>query len=653
MPDSQTPGAPGRLAALFDSLRFRILAIALVPTLLGVTLAATYFAHRNVEEAKASLSRKGQDMAHGLALAVEYELFVGNVLYMKKLLDFELREQSALVIGVSNGQGQWEVFSGEAKSLPDLKAIKPATYSERLGNHWLFVSEVHNPASNSDDPYLAPAPKKAIGQVAVVLDDSGLRKTQNDILWVAAGLISVLVFLAGGLAWRLSSRLSRHMRGLARTVDKITHGDLSARVNTLASGELGNMERGVNRMAETLDENRRELERRVHEATAELRDQTHTAQAAVLAKSKFLAAASHDLRQPLHAMSLLIAAMKERIGDGELRRLAEHVESSATAMQGLLNSLLDLSRLDAGAVSVKTECFNVMALFRRLENRYAPLAHEKGLSLRVVPTHMSVQSDPLLLERILGNLISNAIRYTDRGGVVVGVRLGQQESMRFEVWDSGRGVPAHLQTRIFEEYFQLDNPERDRDKGLGLGLAIVERLSRLLDCPVKVRSQPGKGSCFSVCAQRCVAPTLAEDAEAVVPGQIGQEGTIVAFVDDDESILEAMVQLFDNWGIDLAVGSDAKEVVADLHDMRREPALVLCDYRLREGATGVDAIALFRRHFGEDVPALLITGDTAPETLASIQSTGLAVLHKPLKPANLRAMLVHYLGSREPAGGEK
>ncbi len=593
-------------------------------------------------------------MTQRLAQAMSYELFVGNTLYMKRLLDYERTVQGALSIGVADGRGRWEAISGDGGALPVL-GYKPESRARREGHLWLFLEEVRSPTADSDDPYLATSPEQSIGWVAVVLDDTSLHQARAEIVLASAGIMSLLLVLAGGIAWRLSSRLGGRLRGLAQTVERIADGDLGARVREVATGELGVLENGVNRMAQTLEENRRDLEQRIRDATAGLRQQTHAAEAAVLAKSKFLAAASHDLRQPLHAMTLLIAAMKERISDVEARRLAEHVESSAEAMQNLLNALLDLSRLDAGAVAVKPECFRVSGLLRRLEHRFAPMAAEKGLHLRVVPTRMAVHSDPVLLERILGNLIANAIRYTDRGGVVVGVRRGQAEAMRFEVWDSGRGVPEHFQKRIFEEYFQLDNPERDRDKGLGLGLAIVERLSGLLDCPVKMRSIPGRGSCFSICAQRCAEDGLAQETEATQPGRLAPENAMVAFIDDDEGILEAMLELFDSWQIDLAVGTEAEEVAADLRDMRREPALILCDYRLREGRTGIDAIRLLREQFGEHIPAMLITGDTAPETLKCIQESGLPVLHKPLKPAKLRAILSYTLageGQAPEGGGE-
>jgi signal transduction histidine kinase len=274
------------------------------------------------------------------------------------------------------------------------------------------------------------------------------------------------------------------------------------------------LESGINRMAEALEENRQTLERRIQDATAELRGQKQAAEAAVLAKSRFLAAASHDLRQPLHALSLLVTALRERVREDEAKRLSEHIEASASAMETLLNALLDLSRLDAGVVEARPVCFPVNRVMKSVERQFAPLAQEKGLSLTVHPTDLWAYSDPALMERILANLVSNALRYTDKGRVLVGARRVQKDWIRLEVWDTGKGVPAEFQARIFEEYFQLENPERHRDKGLGLGLAIVARLAQLLGGRVSVRSQLGRGSCFGFRVARC-APALQQQASTI------------------------------------------------------------------------------------------------------------------------------------------
>jgi len=367
------------------------------------------------------------------------------------------------------------------------------------------------------------------------------------------------------------------------------------------------------------------------------------AEAAVKAKSRFLAAASHDLRQPLHALTLLIAALRDQVPDGEAGRLARHIEASATAMESLLNALLDLSKLDAGVVEARPHCFSISKLFSQVSSQFLPVAQARDIQLTFAPTRLWVYSDPVLVERILGNLISNALRYAERGRVLVGVRRVGQELLRFDVWDTGKGIPAEFQSKIFEEYFQLENPERHRDKGLGLGLAIVARLLHLLGSHVQVKSELGRGSRFSFHFARCEAAPSQPEATPTTSFMLPLENALIAFIDDDEAILTAMVEVFDHWNVALAAGEDALQVRSELQALGRKPDIILCDYRLRDGHTGVEAIQLLRNAFGADIPAALLTGDTAPQTIQAIQASGLPVLHKPLKPAKLRAFLSHLL----------
>jgi signal transduction histidine kinase len=460
---------------------------------------------------------------------------------------------------------------------------------------------------------------------------------------VAATAMAILsIGLALILAWRQSGAVSKPLHALSMAVERISQGDLGERVQADSPGEIGVLQQGINRMAVRLAENQRTQEERIQEATAELRAQKAQAESATLAKSRFLAAASHDLRQPLHALSLLVEAMRERVPAGEALRLTEHIVSSVSTMESLLNTLLDLSRLDAGVVDAHPECFPLDRVLENIERQFAPVAALKGLRLSVRHSRVWIYSDPALLERILANLVSNALRYTDAGGVVLGARRVQQDWLRLEVWDTGKGIPPEFQARVFEEYFQLANPERHRDKGLGLGLAIVTRLARLLGSQVQIRSRMGRGSCFHLRFARCHARREPEIKAAAANVALPLKHALVAFIDDDESILEAMVEVFDHWGVALAAGEDGEQVRRELQELGRAPDLILSDYRLKDGHTGVEAIATLRQAFGP-VPAALLTGDTAPETIQAVRQSGLPVLHKPLKPAKLRALLSHLL----------
>lgn len=632
------------------SLRLRILEVALLPLLLAVGLFAFYFAHRVVSEAEDSLMRSGRDATSHLSGALAYELFAGNMSAIHQIMTYESAAYRAQAIGLMDGQN-WLVVTGDARIFSGQRLQKPEPFW-RQGETLYFSQALQQQASGAEtDPYLAQGRDIQRTYVVVALSREGLSKARDQVILAAAGMGLVVFLVALVLAWRIATKVSQPVIDLTHGVSRLADGKLSERVRADASGEVGELQRGINRMAETLEAHQNELHLRIAEATTELVDQKQAAEAAVLAKSRFLAAASHDIRQPLHAMSLLVEALKDRVGEGEARRLAENIEASASAMQTLLNTLLDLSKLDAGVIEAHPECMPVMRVLEPVAQQFAPVAREKGLSLRIHPSQLWIYHDPALLGRIVSNLVSNAIRYTDQGGVLVGFRRVQQDWVRLEVWDTGRGIPAQFHDRIFEEYFQLENPERHRDKGLGLGLAIVSRLARLLGGQVMVHSQPNRGSCFQLGIPRCPAP-LNREVESTSSSAVSlpMQDALVAFIDDDLTILEAMVEMFDHWGVPLAVGEDADQVRRELEELGQRPSVILSDYRLREGRTGIEAIATLRAAFGEHIPAAVLTGDTGSDTIAALNASGLPVLHKPFKPAKLRAFLTHLLAGQ--AAGE-
>ncbi len=373
---------------------------------------------------------------------------------------------------------------------------------------------------------------------------------------------------------------------------------------------------------------------------AALQLQKDAAEEASLAKTRFLAAASHDLRQPVHALSLFVGALRGYPLAAEPSQLVGRIEDSVSAMDGLFSALLDISRLDAGVVAPDIKPFPIETLLRRLEHDYAGDAAAKGLTLRIKPCAAFVRSDPVLLERILRNLVSNAVRYTDRGGVLVGCR--RRENLRIEVWDTGRGIPPTHVQRVFEEFFQLDNPERDRAKGLGLGLAIVRRLAGLLGHKVSIYSQPGRGSVFSIDVP------LAEAAQFVAPSQNAgatRHGLILV-IDDETAIQEGMRSLLQGWGHSVLCGGSGEEILAQARTVTARPDLIICDYRLRGGETGAQVIDRLRQTYFHQIPALLITGDTAPDRLEEAAGSGLLLLHKPVANSRLRAAVNNLLRVR-------
>ena len=360
-------------------------------------------------------------------------------------------------------------------------------------------------------------------------------------------------------------------------------------------------------------------------------------------KSKFLAAASHDLRQPIHALGLFL----EVLANSRLEKAQQVVLTNARGVlktsSQMLDILLDFSRIEAGVVEVHREVFCLQVLFNKLEIELAPQANAKGLLYRTRETSTLVRSDPALVELVLRNLITNAIRYTDNGGVLVACRLRGNKAI-LEVWDTGIGIDPSEHRNIFREFLQLGNPERDHRKGLGLGLAITEGLARKLKHPLSVGSRPGQGSVF-----RLTLPVArsAELAAPLEPAPISQPqlDMRVLVIEDDKAVLDATLQLLRVWGCRAEGVESIEEALANARAF--PPDVLISDYRLREHRTGVQAIAALRAECGEHLPAILVTGDTAPDRLRDAHGSATHLLHKPVSTHQLHTILWNL--RRQPA----
>jgi CheY-like chemotaxis protein len=371
-------------------------------------------------------------------------------------------------------------------------------------------------------------------------------------------------------------------------------------------------------------------------------------EAANLAKSRFLAAASHDLRQPLHALNLFFAQLGAETNQIEQSRVVARIDAAIAAMNELFDALLDISKLDAGALAPSLSEFPVDHLLQRIEMTFMVAAREKGLQLRVVLNGAWIRSDFILLERILFNLVSNAVRYTDEGGVVVGCRR-RAGVVRIEVWDSGIGIPEDQRGSIFGEFYQVA-VEPGRHSGLGLGLAIVDRLCHLLDHPIELTSRIGSGSRFSISVPS-VPPRVAAAAPAdwsrAMPDAWG--GKLVVVIDDDAFVLDSTRGLLESWGCSVTTAASESAALAALAEHGQRPDLIISDYRLSNGKTGIEVIGRLHGVFGADIPAFLISGDTAPEGLREASASGYHLLHKPVPPMTLRAMVSRYLREQRAA----
>jgi signal transduction histidine kinase/DNA-binding NarL/FixJ family response regulator len=444
--------------------------------------------------------------------------------------------------------------------------------------------------------------------------------------WTVVGFALGSSLLALILGYAISGSLIGPVTQVETRLSQIAEGDFSRYVHISNRDELGVLAANVNRMSEELGRLYRKLEE------------------ADLAKSRFLAAASHDLRQPLHALTLFVTQLRGEKNRAEKARLIAQIVTAVAAMNELFNKLLDISRLDAGVLVPTISEFPANQLLDRIKMTFAAAAREKGLKLRVVSHDAWFRSDFILLERILLNLVSNAIRYTEAGGVVVGCRR-RVGTLRIEVWDSGIGIPQDQQRNVFGEFYQVPAVARDRHGGLGLGLAIVERLCRLLGHPIELTSAPGQGSRFFISVP--LAAPVVSTAHSPQPAIDHAKGKSVVVIDDDALVLDGMRGVLKSWGCSVVTANSGDAAVAALSERDGRPDIIISDYHLRDGKTGFDVIESIRRAFGTSIPAFLISGDTAPERLREARENGYYLLHKPVLPMTLRSVVSQLLKDQE------
>jgi signal transduction histidine kinase/CheY-like chemotaxis protein len=401
------------------------------------------------------------------------------------------------------------------------------------------------------------------------------------------------------------------------------------------------------------------LQLRVEKLAAE--QARREAEVANRAKTQFFTAASHDLRQPLHAMGLFAEALRNKSHDDEVVQLVNSINASVDALESLFSELLDITRIDTGGVQVHPQAFEVGDILRKLRLHFEPTAFEKGLSLRLRGGGQVVHADPLLVERILRNLVSNAIRYTVDGTVLVGARR-RGDRVLLQVWDTGVGIPEAEQVHIFEEFYQVSartlpdgssTAQVQQRKGLGLGLAIVKRLAELMEAPLDLCSEPGRGTVFSLSLPvgRLVrGPVVLPSSQAVL--KVTLEGRRIVVVEDEPAVRAGLEVLLKGWGATIA-GFDTLAALRVWLAARTAgdspPDLLIVDYRLEEGHNGVEAIHLLRSHFGTTLPAIVVTGSTMSGHEREAQEANFHVLIKPVVPNKLRAMIAFKLGVKANA----
>ena len=610
----------------------RIALIAVLPSLvLGLVLIA-YFTSSRLADLESAHTQRGKALVRQLAAASEYGVFSGNRESLRKLTNAMLLEKDVIRVAVTS-------------PLHELLADSTAPdYRQNTGNtpplH--FREPIIGAGVNVEDTFLGGAGELATdttserGEALVEMSRDSLHLEEQRLLQNAFLMVGAVLIGSVGLALRMSGGISGPILRIADIVHSFGQGNFTARVPVEGGKTLRTLAEGVNEMADKLGASRDDLQRQVDAATRELLEKKDEAERGNRAKTRFLAAASHDLRQPMHALGLFVAELGQKPHAPDTRRLVEQIAISAETMENLLDSLLDISRLDVGALDRQIKPFPLQPLLERIEVDYRREASLRGQRLRLRPTSLWVESDPLLLERILHNLISNALRYTPGGTILVACRK-RGRKVRIEVRDNGPGIAPEAQEAIFQEFVQLDNPERNRAKGLGLGLAIVRRLTDLLEHPLQLKSSPGRGSLFAI-ELPSAAPGILTDHHQPAPAQALARLRVV-LVDDDELALASTTGLLESWGCQVNAADTGAALLATLRPGDEAPDIIVCDYQIAGTGDGLQLIEQLRGHFARQIPAVILSGDTSPATATAIQQADIPLLHKPVRPAKLRALL--------------
>ncbi len=613
-------------------IRARVLVLALAPGALILFTLLIYFTYVRIAEVDAALARQGVSIARPLASATEFALFAGDRATLQRLADSAAREANVATIHIRDAAGREVARSrGEQAtrdSTPLVEFTHPVVETQLAGD---IPERLHVPDASP------------IGEIVVSMSRHAAEAQQRRLL--AIGLVLGFTCMIGAvlLAMVIGNGVVRPIRGLARAMREVGAGRRVAPLDVSGGGELRELSAGFNDMVARLQAGTDELQARIAIATREVSAQRDAAQAATDAKSRFIAAASHDLRQPLHAIGMFTAALERRTADARVRDVVGELAQAVAVMDRLFDALLDVSKLDAAAQEVAPKHVRVADLFAQLESEHLEAAAHKDISLRFRPTSLVVVTDELLLHRLLGNLVANAIRYTNEGSVLVAARR-RGDAVRIEVRDSGIGISPEHQEAIFDEFYQVANPARDRRLGLGLGLAIVARIARLLRTEVRVRSAPGRGSTFFL--QQPLAPEgdvapMAQRSRATV-SEDGEAALSVLIVDDDPIALSGSRVLLEELGCSVTTATDAASAQSAIERLGSAPVLVLCDLWLSDDRSGMGVLQRLRRLARAPVYGVLVSGDTRPETIQLARDAGFALLHKPVSPARMRAIVMQF-----------
>jgi signal transduction histidine kinase len=613
------------------SLVQRMAFVALVPTLITAALLVTLLTQRQLD----TLHR----MAQGNADAIATQTASVSV---QPLRAMRLREllRIAESIGELPHVTRVQIRTADGQILADHRAADDDEHD---------VTSVVREVVDNDQ-----ATPRLLGSVLVDVSLRDAVTAQRATLHHALIALLVSLLVAGVIGWQVARWISAPLRRLAGAVGQLGQDDQPVSVPVSDRTEIGELQRGFNHAAAALFESRRGLHERIEEATRELELKNAALEAASEGRSRFLAAAAHDLRQPLYALTLFSAALALDEHDPQRLDRIAHIQECVHSLDHLFGELLDLSRLEAGAVQVEISEFPLNQVFAEVSRTFSMVAEQRGLELRLHPVRDWVRTDRTMLTRMLNNLVNNALRFTHHGGALIGARRSGSDRLRIEVWDTGSGIAAEHLPHVFDEFYRIDDHTdaglaNGSQSGLGLGLATVQRLAQLLDTVVKVDSRPDRGSVFHfelpLASAQMLPPPAAEEEPA---GDLA--GRRVLVLDDDPAILSGIRFLLHSWGCDVAEAEDHQQAQEAIENWPAPVDIVICDLHLRSGERGTDLFAELDRLYERDgearVARLLVTGETRAERLQDVLADKLTVLYKPVSPQRLRRAMLAALAAR-------
>lgn len=659
------------------SIRRQVAWLTLVPSFFMVVGLGSAFLSSRFADMDKELLEHGKIFARQLASSSEYGVFSNNQEFLQTIANGILQQDDVNGLIILDSASEVLVSAGKFSSSVKKEFVganvggsQPVSAAERVDlltpirsnaqSHWIYQPIV--PVQVSLDDFQTRSSSHQIGAVIVEMDRTRTEALKTKMLqWT---LVTALIFLVFSLYLALlaSRNITSPIRKLSEAVQAIGKGHLDTRISQHTHiNELEILAQGINEMAAQLQQDRAGLQQKIDEATHVLRAKTEEAERASHDKSRFLAIASHDLRQPLHALGLYASELQRRVSNDEQRQLLGRMEYSIEALSTLLNALLDISKLDAGVIIPQLQACDINAMLGDIVAGHQMLAGIKNVRLITRPCSRArfVTSDPLLLERILVNLVSNAIRYSyPKGCVLIACRL-RKGFLRIEVRDNGVGISKNDQENIFREFYQLAQPHLDASKGLGLGLAIVDRLVKLLGHRIELRSRPARGSVFALevpidrrPASRVAAETardsFSEEVRDAEPSTL--QGKKFLVVDDDAPVLSGTADMLASWGCKVDTATSLEQVEQLLRNGMTWDFIV-SDYQLENEVSGIDVIAMVRGHANRQIPCILISGDTSPALLKLASINGHQLLHKPVRPAKLRSLIIYELEKSGAASG--